>query len=119
MRINVADISDAGLAELIAQASAELHKRLVERGPDIIRKPAPQKTVVIDEPPDDEKDFVLMIKKYLQDGKYIKAAERRQVAEIAGRYPAWAKLQKIPADSGTGAWREAKGVHSAGRARER
>ncbi|RTB44095.1 hypothetical protein [Pseudomonas aeruginosa] len=119
MLIDLASISDAGLAELIAQASQELHRRLVEQGPQIVRVPAPAAKVVIDEPPADDKDHALQVKAMLKEGHYIKAAERSRIKEIADKYPAWIRMQQLPTGAGTGEWREAQRFHSTVRARER
>lgn len=118
MKIDLSQYSDEDLSRLIAAAGAELARRLSE-GDRIIRRSSPPQTVVINEPPDDDKDFVLYIKGVIQKGGYIKAGERRRVAEIAKSYPAWVRRQGLPDDSGTGAWNTARQFMGGGRAKER
>lgn len=118
MVIDFSKLSDNELLSLIREAVAELETRVSM--PRVERVPARDRPVIaLREPPDHEKDFCLMVKTRLRRGEYIKADERRQVAEMAAQYPEWVKRQGLPTESGTGAWRRAKEFHSIPRADER
>lgn len=118
MKINLSKLSDADLAQLIAAAGAELSRRLTEED-RIVRRPTAPETVVVDEPPIDEKDFVLYVKGLMRSGSYIKSEERRRVTEIAAQYPTWVRMQGVPTTSGAGEWKKATAFSSARRAQER
>lgn len=115
--MNLSKLSQQELVELIRKASDELAARLAR--PEFERIASPKAVIVMREPPADEKEYCLMIKMLLRRGEYIRAEERRRVAEIARQYPEWVKRQGLPTESGTGAWRQAKEFHSTPRANER
>lgn len=118
MKINLAELSDADLAALVAAAGTELARRLFE-GDRIVRRAAPPQTVIVDEPDAASKDFVLYIAEQARAGKYIKAGERARVADIAETYPVWVKMQGLPTTRNAGDWGRTRSYLSAGRARER
>lgn len=115
--MNLSKLSDMDLIDLIKKASAELSDRM--NAPTIERVPSPCNVVVVREPNDDQKDVVLAIKARLQRGEYITASDRRDVAAITSEFPEWARLQRMPTEHGTWAWRKAKEFHSLARAKER
>ncbi|MDQ7989001.1 MAG: hypothetical protein REI09_05135 [Candidatus Dactylopiibacterium sp.] len=118
MKIELSGLTDIELITLISSASAELADRL--KNPTVVKRvPAVERTVLVKEPGADDKDFVLTIKSLVQKGGYIKAAERRRVAEIAANYPEWVSRQQLPTDSGTGSWGKARSFHGIARAKER
>lgn len=118
MKINVAELSDADLAALVAAAGAELARRLSEDD-RIVRRPSPPQTVVVDEPDESSKDFVLYVAGLVKSGQYIKASERARIAAIAASYPAWVKMQGLPVSSNAGEWNRARSYLTARRACER
>lgn len=118
MKINLNTLSDIELLRLIRGATAELESR-ISTASIVRRVPAERRVVTVREPDGDDKDFVLMIKAMLKSGGYIKADERRRVAEIATRFPEWARMQQVPSESGAGAWSKARAMHSMPRANER
>lgn len=114
MKIDFAALSDADLSALIVGAMQEWASRQdAPQGVVIERKAPPEpRVIVIHEPPHAEKQFALSIKTQLQRGLYITAADRRQVADIATRFPEWVARQGLPTSSGTAAWRDAKNFQS-------
>lgn len=104
--MNLSTLNDAELVELIHKASAELADRMA--APEVKRVPAPRQMIVMREPPEHQKEFCLRIKTMLQQGAYINASERRQIAELAEDYREWIERQGLPTEKGTKAWREAK-----------
>lgn len=123
---NLRKMSSAKLASLIAEASEILAFRagaLNRSAPAVHgvahRTELTAKPESVARPPEDDADFVLYIKNVVQTGGYVKVAERRRIAEIAREYPDWLRRQKLPADSGTRAWRNATQYQSARRAKER
>lgn len=114
--MNVSKLSDAELVDFIKKASEELSSRMAT--PEINRVQASRQVVTMREPPEDDKDFALMIKAEVQRGGYIKAAERERIADIAATFPEWIEHQKLPTGRGTGEWRKAAQRHTARRARE-
>jgi len=117
MKIDLTRLGNADLARLIRDASALLAGRLDE-SVHVVRRPAVEKVVIVDEPPAEEKDYCLRIKGLLQSGQYIKADERRRVAEIAEKYAAWVSRQGLPTTSNTGPWRASGQFLGQRRARE-
>lgn len=115
--MNLSALSITELAELIRAASLELASRMSE--PEIQRIQADRPVIALREPPEDDKDYVLMVKAALERGSYITAAERQRVATIAAQYPDWVRRQGLPTEKGTWAWRDAAHRLSAPRARER
>lgn len=103
MKIDLTALSNADLSQLIREASTLLSERLTESS-NVAHRPAP---IVSDEPPADEKDFCLYIKSLLRSSQYVKAEERRRVAEIAEKYGQWVRRQGLPTQSNTGPWRAA------------
>lgn len=118
MNIDFQSLSDAELAACIAGAAAELSRRLHEGG-HIVGCHAAVQVPVIDEPTAEEKDFALYVAGLARAGKYVKAHERRRVADIAARYPAWIKRQGLPSESSAGKWNRVLSYLSARRERER
>jgi hypothetical protein len=118
MEIDLEKLSAHELALLIKSASAELESRL-NQTPVVQRIPAIKKVVTLREPPEYQKDFVLMIKAALQKNTYATADERRRVAAIAAEYPEWIKRQGLPTTHNAGDWNRMRQQHSATRARER
>jgi hypothetical protein len=118
--IDLKTLPTPNLVALIAAAVQELAARtdLPEPLPSVPAVPvaaAPQQQI----PPDDDRDFVLMIKAQVKRGTYIKAGERQRVAAIGVQYPVWVRSQGLPLDAGTGSWKAASQYHSAPRAPER
>ncbi|SHL52020.1 hypothetical protein [Halomonas caseinilytica] len=103
--MNLSELTQPELVDLIQKASAELADRMAQ--PEIERIPHQRPTVVMREPPAEDKAFVLRVKTMVSKGVYIKAAERRRVAAIAEDYPEWVKQQGLPTERGTSAWRDA------------
>ena len=110
MKIDLNRFTNADLAQLIREASTLLADRLDESA-QTLRRPAPRSVVVVDEPPQDQKDFCLFVKGLLRSGQYVKAAERQRVAEIAETYGPWVRKQGLPTASNTGPWRSAGQFH--------
>lgn len=102
--MNLSKLTAKQLAELIRDASAELASRLAE--PNVERVKSERPHVVLREPPEDDKEFVLRLKTTVLGGGYVTADERRRVAEIAEEYEPWVLRQGLPTDSGTGSWRK-------------
>lgn len=107
MKIDLSSFTDAELSRLIVNASQELHDRLSDT-PLVKRVAGAQRPVItVQEPDYEDKQFALHIVSILRTGCYIKAGERRRVAEIAAKYPAWVRQQGLPLVAGTAAWRHA------------
>lgn len=114
--MNLSKLSQQELVDLISKASAELAERMAR--PEVYREKSSRPVTILREPPEDDKDFALMIKAEVQRGGYIKAAERERIAEIAKSYHEWVEHQRLPTGRGTGEWRKAAQQHTARRARE-
>lgn len=104
--MNLSIMNDAELIELIQKASAELAERAARS--EAKRIAAPKQTIIMREPSEHQKEFCLRIKTMLGHGVYINARERQQVAEIAETYGEWVRIQGLPTEKGTKAWREAR-----------
>jgi len=115
--VDLAHMSTPDLLAMMRAISAEIEQRL--NTPIEQREQAVQPVKIIREPGDDDKMFCLQIAQCLRRGEYIKADERRRVAEIAQEFPAWVKKQWLPLDSGTGSWGKAARMWSSGFAKER
>ena len=115
--INLSQLTQPELVELIQNASAELATRMAT--PAIERIKHHRLVVSMREPPEEDKDFMLMLKAELARGGYIKAQDRHRAAGIAREFPEWARHQQMPSGGGAGEWRRAGEVHSAPRAMER
>ena len=102
--MNLADYSTLQLIELMQAVAAELATR--HATPKIDRVKSEHSVVVLREPPEDEKQFVLYVKGLVQKGDYISAAERGRVADIAVEYGPWVARQQLPTERGTGPWRK-------------
>ncbi|ULQ45890.1 hypothetical protein JN531_012345 [Flagellatimonas centrodinii] len=109
MKLELDKMTDVDLASLISAAMAEwaLRRPHVADTEVITRVPAKPKSIVVHEPSEAEKDFVLRLKTKIKSGTYVKASERQAAAEITARYPAWAKLQKLPTTPSAGDWKRA------------
>lgn len=109
MRIDLASLTDQELSALIMGAMKEWASRQPgQQETQIVRQPAPKPRVItVQEPPEQDKEFVLSLKTRLMRGQYIKAGEREAVAEIASEYPQWILRQGLPTEKGTKAWRDA------------
>ncbi len=102
--MNLADYSTQQLIELMQAISQELAAR--HSTPLIDRIKAAQPLIVMREPPEEDKNFVLHIKGRVTLGMYITADERGRVAEIAAEYGPWVVRQGLPTERGTGPWRK-------------
>lgn len=102
--MNLTELSAQQLVKLIGEASAELSARMTS--PVIERVKAERTLVVLREPTDDDKDFILRIKSVVAAGGYVLARERDRVAEIASDFGPWVARQGLPTERGTGAWRK-------------
>ncbi len=71
------------------------------------------------EPDQLEKEYALRIITMFKKGKYIKAGERQQIAEIYEKYPTWCSRQGFPPGSNAGNWKRAAGYSSIPPAKER
>lgn len=120
MKFDPSRYSDAGLAQLIEAASKELARRLIERGPEVITKPAQAKPpVIIDEPSGEEKQFVFATAEAARKS-FVRSAERSRYKEIYARHESWFKSQRLPSDIGgsTGKkWAEFQGYVDAASSR--
>lgn len=103
MTINLSSLTDLQILSLISEATAELTARA---GKPIVEriKAEEREVVVMREPDEDQKDFVLMIKAKLRRGDYIKSGDRYDVVAITSQFPEWARLQQMPTETGAGAW---------------
>lgn len=104
MNINFSELPDKDLAELISAAMNEWSAR---QAPKVVteRNAAPTITVTIQEPPAEDKDFVLMIATLFRRGEYIRTADRRRVSDIADNYGAWVRRQGLPDTHNAGDWK--------------
>ena len=120
MKIDFESLTDHDLADLIMGAAEEWKLRQRQDHKTVVRRnPALQpKVVAIDEPPENEKRFVLHIKAKAAGGELIVASERRGVAAIAEKYPDWVKRQELPTEGGASAWRNLKNKFRTGVAKE-
>lgn len=118
MTQDLKSLSTSALLSLIQEASAELSRRL-SPGEPLSNCSSPPLSEGRVRPPDDEVDFVMMLKSKATAGRYITADERRRASDIGGRYPAWYQRQQLPTDSGTGSWKKYVDYMSAPRAMER
>lgn len=111
MKLDLSRLTDLELALLIRNASDELADRL--DGTPLQKRVAgaARPVVTVHEPSAEEKEYALRIKTILQEGQYVNASERAQVAQIAEKYPEWVRLQGLPTEKGTGAWRQAQLRH--------
>lgn len=115
--MNLADYSTLQLIELMQTISAELATR--HSAPVVERVKSEQPLIVLREPPDDDKKFVLYVKGLAVKGAYITAEERGRVADIATDYGPWVARQGLPTERGTGPWRKLSARGKVTPARER
>lgn len=118
MKLNLSELPDKDLAELIAAAMKEWAER---QAPEVVteRHKSPKVVVTINEPPEDDKNFCLYVAQLMHLGEYIRAADRRRVAEIAESYGPWVLRQGLPDTHNAGDWQRARGKTLVGRTVER
>lgn len=115
--MNLSALSSLQLAELIREASAELAARLA--APEIQRVRDEPRLVVLREPPEEDKVFVLKLKTFVSSGGYATAADRNRIADLATSYGPWIARQGLPTERGTGPWRKLAEGSRINAARER
>lgn len=100
--INLTAISTPELLAIMRSIAAELEARLAE--PNQVRIQAERPVVAMRVPPEDDADFVLMIARQIQSGGYVRASDRRRVAEIAQEFGPWVQKQGCPTTHNAGDW---------------
>lgn len=102
--MNLSKLSAVQLAQLISDASAELSARLAAPG---VQRVKPERAVVVlREPAEEDKDFVLRLKTTVMSGGYVSASDRQRIADLAVEFGPWIKRQGLPTERGTWAWRK-------------
>lgn len=124
MNIDLKALSDEEVARLLAAAAAEIAARLSSRPAVVAAAPLPAPGPPIAPtgpaaPGDDDKDFALRIAARLRRGDYIKSLERQRIAEIAEKYPAWIRAQRLPTTASGGEWQRKREYYSVAPAPER
>lgn len=125
MKIQLNEISTAGLLRLLRDVAAELETRQAPFSAQPAKKPAaasqpdPAMAALLHTPDTEDADFCLMIAARIRSGGYVKAGERERVAEIAQNFPLWVKRQGMPTTHNAGDWRRSTERASLPRAKER
>lgn len=117
MKIDLTQMSTPNLLKLLRNVSREIEARLEQ--PIEHRIAQEQPVVIVREPCEADKQHCLHVAQMLRSRGYIKAEDRRRVAEIAQEFGDWVIKQGLPTDGGTGSWRKAAEKYSIGFARER
>lgn len=125
MKIQLNEISTAGLLRLLRDVAAELETRQTAFAAQPAKKPAaasqpdPAMAALLHAPDTEDADFCLMIAARIRSGGYVRAGERERVAAIAQDFPAWVSRQGLPTVHNAGEWQRAKSSAAAPRARAR
>lgn len=125
MKIQLNEISTAGLLRLLRDVAAELETRQASfsaqpaKKPAAASQPAPAMAALLHAPDTEDADFCLMIAARIRSGGYVKAGERERVAAIAQDFPVWVRRQGLPTTHNAGDWKRRIEFASAALAKER
>lgn len=101
MKVDIVQLSTTELLQLAAAAVAELQARSSAGTVALERwEAAEPKVIVVNEPSRSDQSLALKIVSLLKRNGFVLADERDQYRAIVGKFPEWAKSQKIPPDVG-------------------